>query len=143
MDRNELAGAVLSYFATQWAGGSHSAVQLVTDNRKAPTQQPDPTNPEASSWIKAFIGDIDGPRLYTYGGTLYSGGYLFFQVYTPIDVGSGYADELLDDAIAIVRGVTTGGVEFLPAAETFFGYKEESGYWWQVLGRVPFRVLDD
>ncbi len=132
----------MSYFATAWAS-AHPTVELVNDNLKPATQQPDPASPVNSSWIRVYLSDIDGPRRYTYGGTDKSDGYLMFQVFTPVDIGSGYADELIDSAISIVRGVTTGGVEFLPWAESFLGYVEESGYWWQTLGRVPFRVLDD
>lgn len=140
--RNEIAGAVMAYFAAQWAL-VHPSVLVVSDNVTPPAQQPNPADIEASCWLRSRVSDVDGPRQYTYGGTDKSEGSIIFQAFSPIGVGVGYADSLVDDAIEILRKKTINGVEFYPWAETFLGYEEESGYWWQSLGVTPFRVLDD
>lgn len=132
----------MAYFASQWAV-AHPLVALVPENVTPPAQAPDPENIEASCWIRSRLSDIDGPRQHTFGGTDKSEGRFIFQAFSPLDVGTGYADTLIDDAIEILRKNTIGGVEFYPWAETFLGYEEESGYWWQSMGVAPFRVLDD
>lgn len=142
MERYEIRKAVMAFFNAQWVA-NYPAVAIAYENRRPAKQTPNPADPAGSAWIRPQLMDIDGPNLGTYGGSLYSDGHVFFTVFTAIDVGSGYADDLLDGAIALLRGKTTGKIQFLPRSETYSGYPDENELWWMAMGRVPFIVRDD